>query len=319
MIGILEAKLGPNSKEYEKFINEVRKISNLSKRSGGQIENLSEVSWVRIVEYSYGTICFMLLSSKGYSSFNVVLLLSKCYGFHDVYMCIMVMRVIDLQVRMFVDAIVRVLLPALPMKLLLEAVDVLSTLFQEKHQNLYTSTAKKIIKQLSFSNSQGLSQVRNQNLSQSLSQNLGPGLKKRQGSSESSAPLQEGYSSQIARDLYPSSQPSIDISSQSSSLSAKDSSGITKRGHQMVKTMNTTKRQTTPSTSQITTNPEKDIFSALKNINIDKMKKKRESSAVSSTQQERVKKARLDCIVCSSHPTNPLINECGHICCEECW
>ena len=157
--------------------------------------------------------------------------------------------------------------------LLHEAMDILSSLFQEKHVNIYQSTAKNIMKQLSFSQTQHAS------------------------ASASS-------SSQMTKNLYPSSQPGTEAPN-----------ACNKRGYQM---MNNTKRPHATSSCSPAQKQSKDIFSALQNINIEKMKTER-GCEVSHTQQEKVKKARLDCLICSSPPTAPLINECGHIACEECW
>jgi hypothetical protein len=196
-----------------------------------------------------------------------------------------------------VDIIFRILTSELSSgsKLLAESVDVLSSLFQEKHVDIFKSTAKKVIKQLSYSSSSADSTShQSQSLSQSLSQS---------SSSQSS--------SQVTRDLYPSSQQSsTDKDKNKSSSILNHSSNNNKRGHQMLSTI----KQPSPASKP---KPLKSLFSSLKDINIEKMEAK--SNEVSYTQQEKVKKARLDCIVCASTPISPLINQCGHICCEQCW
>lgn len=206
-----------------------------------------------------------------------------------------------LQVRNFVDSILLILISELSSKLLNEALDVLATLFQEKHEAIFHSTARNIIRQLSYS--QGVS-GRGESYASSPSTSV---------STSSSPQLARG-----TRDVYNLSSQSGSKTSPSVTLDANSANN--KRGFQM---MNNIKRSHSKSlSSSFTSSPvskqSKDIFSALKNINIEKMNS-RSSSEVSCTQQEKVKKARLDCIICCSHPTRPLINECGHIACEECW
>lgn len=184
-------------------------------------------------------------------------------------------------------------MPELSSKLLHEAMDVLASLFQEKHVSIYHSTAKNIMKQLSFSQTQSAQ-----------------GGDTHVQSSEGIDPASSSCSlSQPTKELsYPSN---------SNQPESETSSANNKRGFQM---MNNIKRShsTSSGSPALKLKPQKDIFSALKNINIDKMKAG-SSSEVSHTQQEKVKKARLDCLICATPPTNPLINECGHIACEECW
>lgn len=167
----------------------------------------------------------------------------------------------------------------------------LSSLFQEKHLSIYKTASKNIIKQLSFSAQPPSSQTQ-----QSASQ---------KNTTPRSLEEQNFSSSQV----------------QSSSQFGSDSNNSSnKRGFQMMNSINKNSSLRAPPS-----HPSKDIFSALKNINIEKVNNKSratsscESDDVPNTQQEKVKKARLDCIICSSPPSSPLINECGHICCEECW
>jgi hypothetical protein len=201
--------------------------------------------------------------------------------------------VLNGQVRAFVDIILKILMGELSKKLLQEALEALSFLFQEKHVDMYHSTARNIIKQLSFSSRQGRS-----------------GLPLSPSSSSSFSQTQMLSQNHPLAEVC-STQPST-----GQSLANNEGNANNKRGYKMMSNINI--KQESPNRA-VKPKPQKDIFSELKNINIEKMKSKGGSDVVSNTQQERVKKARLDCIICKSPPTNPFINECGHICCEECW
>jgi hypothetical protein len=117
------------------------------------------------------------------------------------------------------------------------------------------------------------------------------------------------------KDSFPVSQPNTQLQS------TDDLNVNKKRGLQMMSNINlkhAPPASAAGSSSSSTNKPSKDIFAALKNINMQKSKPN-SSTEVSCTQQEKVKKAKLDCVICSSPPTNPFINECGHICCKACW
>lgn len=221
------------------------------------------------------------------------------------------------QVRKFVDKILRLLHVVLPGPLLRETVEVLSSLFQEKHVGVYNSTAKNIMKELSCQSPSPPTrsiplQSHSQKLqSQGTQQGVLTDLRSSKGKTYS-------LTSKASSGETSSSQQSI------LSQSSNDSIGSKKRGFQM---MNSLKRQASAGTTAAPASvsatssipPPKNFFNTLKNINIEKQKPRSSGSEVSFTQQEKIKKTKLDCIICSQPPRSPLINECGHVCCETCW
>ena len=194
--------------------------------------------------------------------------------------------------------IVRILVPELAAKPLRETIDVLSTLFQEKHLNAYTAAAEHCLSTSTNSRSRD---------PQLLKCTSKPQMNQETDKNALSTPLSMCVQPPVKDSQF---MPKNASACHNSPLISEGSKN--KRGYQM---MNNMKRPVSNSASS----PQKDIFSALKSINFKKNKQCDTSSESSQTQLEKAKKARLDCIICTSTPSNPLINECGHICCEECW